>query len=195
VKLLARADAAVEDALVLMRALPRTQVRGRSRIEPRLSRAASLLISRRVEVRCWSRAEWPHVIREYNAYFVERRADLAGFAFRERAHIWPVSCDFLSDFPTGRSAADSDDAFALNVVAHEAKHVASPLLTEAQVECYALQHVGRVARLLGAPPSLARELPRVAWRSTYPHNDPEYGSPDCRPGGPLDETPHDGVWP
>jgi hypothetical protein len=174
------------------RPLPRSTTYGRSRIEPRLSRVASALIDKPVEVRCWSGSDWRHVKRELRAYTGEER-DLSGLAWRSRAHLEGYWCDWLATFPAKRSA-NQYDAFALKLVAHEAEHIRSDILMEAQVECYAVQHVERAARLLGASPRLARNLANVEWRN-YPQNEPDYRSPQCSRGGPLDLTPNDGVWP
>jgi hypothetical protein len=193
-ELLAQADNTVEHALPMEGPLPRSGVPGRSRIEPRLGRLASVLVSRPVEVRCWSQPDWRLVLLELRAYFGQRRRDLAGFAWKGRAHLEGRWCDRLADFPGGRSSPLLD-AFALEVVAHEAKHVESSFLNEAEVECYALQQVDRAARLLGASKGRARRLAEVAWTVLYPENTPTYRSPECRPGGALDETPGDGVWP
>jgi hypothetical protein len=190
---LERADAAVEKGLLLQRSLPWSRTRGRSRVEPRLSSVASLLVDWDVEVRCWNRGEWPIVSGELDEYLVRPIRDLAGFAWYSQAHLNGDWCDVLADFPMGRAAVDEDDAFALDLLAHEAAHVGIGG-TEAQVECFALQHIRQAASLLGAPRWLARGLPQVVWED-YPYLAPSYRSRECREGGALDETPNDGVWP
>ena len=187
---LRQADETVDRALPTNRPLPRSTRPGRSRIDPRLGRVATRVAAHRVEVRCWLPSDWARIV----AYGFEGEA-LAGFARDGRAQLHTQYCDRLADFPRGRSFANVLDAFALNVVAHEAKHIASPNWSEAQVECFALQHVDRTAVLLGASPTLARRLARLEWTAVYPHDLPDYRSDECAPGRALDESPGDGIWP
>jgi hypothetical protein len=192
-KLLERADAAVERALLFRRPLRRSRTPGRSRIDPRLSNVASRLDFWDMEVRCWHREEWPVVIAEIDEYYVERRRDLEGLAIDEGAHLNGQWCDVLADFPGGRTEPTIDDADALLILAHEATHLGVGG-SEAQVQCHALQSVEEAAQLLRAPPGLARELANVAAKR-YHAWAAEYRSAACRPDGPWDETPNDGVWP
>jgi hypothetical protein len=192
-KVLARADRAVERGLLLHRPLPWSEVSGRSRVDSRLSSVASLLVSWDVEVRCWNRAEWRVITAEIDEYLVEPRHDAEGLAFNQNAHLNGHWCDVLADFPAERTRARVDDADALLILAHEATHVGIGG-SEAQVQCHALQSVRETATLLSSPPRLARDLAIRAW-DEFHYYPAEYRSAACRPGGAWDETPNDGVWP
>ena len=187
-----RADELVDRLVPMSDPLPRTAQTGRSRVDPRLSRLASRLIAKPVEIRCWNRTDWRTVVGSRNA-LAEETGELAGFVWAGRAHVEGVICDRLAVSPAVKG--DLHVASALKVVAHEAKHLSSPEWTEAQVECWALQHIEHAARLVGGTASAGRRLALLEWRLAYPLNPPAYRSRDCRPGGAWDETPSDGVWP
>jgi hypothetical protein len=72
---------------------------------------------------------------------------------------------------------------------------AAPGLSEAEVECAALQEVRRTARALGATQAYANRLADFVWEQIYPKNSPEYFTRACRDGGPLDVNSESSVWP
>jgi hypothetical protein len=80
------------------------------------------------------------------------------------------------------------------VLAHEAQHAVG-VKNEARAECYAMQYVEPLARLLGANASYAALLEDFAWTRIYPVEPPGYSSPDCRPGGSLDLRKRVAAWP
>jgi hypothetical protein len=192
---------AVGTGLIANRSLP---VRGgqtdESRIEPRLSQAASTLTRQEIEVRCWSAEDWPRMNKEYNAYSGDR-GDPAGFVTgATRAHIFPAYCETLARFlyDHWRPADDvglDDLAEAVGLVAHETEHLFETGIGEAETECHAAQDVRQLARLLGASSSYASRLATVYWRDVYPPQPPDYRSKECRNGGAFDRHPETDAFP
>lgn len=113
--------------------------------------------------------------------------------------------------PPGGDAEYSAYAFSLALLAHESIHlrdskagvsidlVATRELAESRAECLGMQNIHRVAEALGATPDDARAIAEYYATRYYPTRRtspaPEYWSPACVPGGALDETPGDGIWP
>src|SRR5262245_54002014 len=152
---------AIEAGLIANRRLPvRDGQTDESRIEPRLSKAASALTVEDIEVRCWSTKDWPAVIKEWNAYPSDRK-DADGFGTgATRVQIHPTGCEALAALAyghrqpaEGRGVEELADAVAL--VAHETEHLSERDDTEAETECHAAQDVRELARLLGASSSYA----------------------------------------
>jgi hypothetical protein len=85
-------------------------------------------------------------------------------------------------------------AWSVNTLAHESYHLAG-VRNEAQTECYALQAIAFVARRLGASREQAQALAKFSFDQLPGRMPPEYSSPDCYDGGPLDLRPNDPVWP
>jgi len=67
-------------------------------------------------------------------------------------------------------------------------------LAEAAAECAAVQRDAHTARLLGAPAADAAALAATYWRDLYPLMPDGYRSPECRPGGAMDERLPDAPW-
>src|SRR5262249_25715547 len=82
---------------------------------------------------------------------------------------------------------------ALATLAHEAEHAAG-LADEADTECYAIQKVPTVARLLGLTRRQGRIFAEAVWE-LYPQEPPGYHTPACRNGGRLDLHDRSSVWP
>ncbi len=204
-----RADSLAGDAqealrvrLSFDRLLPRRGgVTIESRVEPRLSAAATAFVGKPVDVRCWSPADWKVVVPEEHAFYGSGLGiDLVGFAQpgvtnRSEIHLAPDVCYALAERLYDGSLQDVQLAYAVEVLTHESEHIVSPPSPEFVTDCYAAQEVDRMARLLGIPDATARRLPGIYWRTWYPSQSSEYVSLECRPGGPFDETPRDGVWP
>ncbi len=81
----------------------------------------------------------------------------------------------------------------MHVLTHEAMHMAG-ITDEARAECLAVQRDAKTARLLGASPQEAADLARRYWRTFYPRMRDEYVTPECRPGGQLDQASPDAPW-
>jgi hypothetical protein len=175
---------------------------GESRVEPRFSRIASTFALRRIQVRCWSNGDWREVSREFRAYNSTVTFEPAGFVGdRDSASVdlAPWVCAHLVDLSYAHRVRHGDGgldtADAVDTLAHEAEHVVGPAGTEAETECYAIQDVRHVARLLGASTAYADELARRQWRENYPRENAGYTTPLCHDGGPLDANPETSRWP
>lgn len=175
-----------------------------SRIEPRFGRAMNKLVYKRedaaqIEVRCWSKEDWPKVKFEWGGY--AGNIDFAGFAYDNfRVSVAPEYCASLvglvyqherptSGLPLFRAAA------SVALLAHEAGHLFESETNEARTECQAVQHVSEMGRILGLGQAYSDELARVYWEDLYPRNPPAYKTPLCRNGGPLDLNPASDGWP
>jgi hypothetical protein len=88
---------------------------------------------------------------------------------------------------------DDGQVLAVHVLTHEAMHMAG-ITDEARAECLAVQRDAKTARLLGASPREAADLARRYWRAFYPRMPDGYVSPECKPGGQLDQALPDAPW-
>jgi hypothetical protein len=175
-----------------------------SRIEPRFGRAMNKLVYKsedaaQLEVRCWSKADWPKVKYEWGGY--AGNLDFAGFAYDAfRVSVAPEYCASLVDLvydherptdgvPLFRAAA------SVELLAHEAGHLFESETNEARTECYAVQRVAELGRILGLGREYSARLARVYWEDLYPRNPPGYKTSLCRNGGPLDLRPSSDKWP
>jgi hypothetical protein len=194
------ADRRLEQQFLWNEALPRIGgVRTISRVEPLFSRVAAAVANRSVEVRCWSRRDWPRILGEYRAWG-SGPTDPAGFANFElgRINLEPWSCEhldrlaYLHLFPFGGRQLDM--AWSVSLLAHETQHLVSPG-TEAETECYGVQTIEQVARALGAPQPYARALAVRYWNEGYPTLPRKYRTKLCRNNGPLDAHRDSARWP
>jgi hypothetical protein len=200
-RLIILARRAIESGLTANRELPRVGgVSEQSRVDPLFSRVASAVVGRDVEVVCWSRDEWPKVLKEWGAYI--GTTDLGAFAHYDgdRVYLGPEYCEGLVDLAYrrerprgGRGQREIADGVA--TLAHEAEHLFAAAASEAETECYAMQDIRRVARLLGAPPRYADTLAEVYWDELYETLPDSYVSPDCYDGGDWDREHASPVWP
>ena len=90
--------------------------------------------------------------------------------------------------------AVEDAAVAVNVLSHEAWHLAGER-DESVAQCYALQSNENTAIRLGATPTEARAIAAFIVRNVQPVLPPEYKTTACRDGGPLDLNPARTRWP
>lgn len=104
------------------------------------------------------------------------------------------TCARIKSWLRDPGAADQDESHAVHIVAHEAAHLVG-VTVEAQAECLAIQAGEEVRTRLGADPQQARSQAAEYYHSYYPRLPGEYRSADCAPGGALDNSPEDGVWP
>ncbi len=199
-----RANDAIQRHLVESARLPRQKGdSATSSIDPRLSEVASAAVGRAVEVACWSHGEWERLVDESNAFqgsaVTHEFAGYAAFS-HNRVHMESVVCRPLVRLAYGderRTGGRSFDqlSFAVTLLTHESEHLVGPGLSEAEVECYAMQRAATTARALGASPAYARRLVSRYWREIYPRVPASYSSPECRDGGALDLRPQTAVWP
>ncbi|HEY3185132.1 MAG TPA: hypothetical protein VGJ77_19990 [Gaiellaceae bacterium] len=172
-----------------------------SRLQPRYARVANRLTSRRLEVRCWDDDDWTRVQREAAAFEDVASVDVDGFAnfYTGHVNLSPEICAALDDLAyRGDRPREGDQldrlAYAALVLAHETDHIAG-VDDEALATCDGAQSIARVARLLGADRAYAQKLADAYWRDLYEQEPPDYRTPRCGPGRPLDRSPGDGVWP
>jgi hypothetical protein len=176
-------------------------VMDQSRLEPRFGRIASALAGKRLEVRCWSKADWHHLMREEQRYSHGKLDDeTLGFAgiHGTRVNLGPAVCDGLVDLAYNR-ARPTDEAEQLKLasavvtLSHEPQH-SKGISEEFVAECNAIQFANGTAVKLGASPAFAAALVRTYWRH-YREELPAYRSSECREGGKLDLGRVDSIWP
>jgi hypothetical protein len=200
-RLVLLARRAIESGLTANRELPRLGgTSERSRVDPLFSRVASDLVGREVEVVCWSRKEWPKVLKEWGAYI--GTTDLGAFAHYDgdRAYLGPEYCEALvalayrGERPTSGKAHEQI-ADGVSTLAHESEHLVSAAAGEDETECYAMQDIRRVARQLGASPDYADGLAELYWEELYETLPDNYVSADCHDGADWDRNAASSVWP
>jgi hypothetical protein len=169
----------------------------RSRVEPRLTRAASALIGTKVEVRCWSQRDWLELIEDKEP---GSRHDYAGIAGEGGpVDLAPEACRPLVPVlytkwrPQGLEQ-EAEVAYAVGILAHELEHVRGEM-AEAIAECRGMQRLAAVARGIGVTRRQARRLARTYWEVLHPESHSAYRSGDCRDGGKLDLRPRSSAWP
>lgn len=114
----------------------------------------------------------------------------------KRADLTWSACHNLAKWRSGghKATAPNDQIVAVHVLTHEAMHV-SGITSEAQAECYAMQHDAEMARLLGASAARADALALRYWTQDYPRMRDDYRSGDCAPGKAMDLHPDTPDWP
>ena len=169
----------------------------KSRAQIRYSRVVSEILGEGVIVRCWSQADWRELATETG----ESPTHTAGFVreYGASGNLAPDICSTLDAFTYGRKRPTDaegklDLAHALITLAHEGEHVIGTR-NEAAAECHAMQRVRFLARALGANKSYARMIATHGWTDVYPRMSPQYRSPKCYDGGPLDLRKKTSVWP
>jgi hypothetical protein len=160
------------------------------RLEQRLAVAASELVGAPVRVHCQTAGQ----------EFVDAGAELGWVAYgpdgvpEHATLIKRAQCGDLSAYlGSDKTAPTLDQVIAVHILSHEARHMAGET-SEGVAECGAVQRDAQTAELLGADPDQALRLARTYWRDVYPHLSDDYLSPDCRPGGPLDEGLPGAPW-
>ena len=165
--------------------------RDRAANEERLGAVASEIAGREVRVRCPG-----PIIRHFAWDTVEGsvRFDAAGKPADE-TRLQDFSCAQLDALAEGReSGTDEDVALAVNVLAHEAWHLAG-IADEAVAECRSMQTLAWTAERLGVPADEGRRLAALYLATRHGALPPRYKSPECRDGGALDLRPDDPAWP
>jgi hypothetical protein len=174
-----------------------------SRIEPLYSELVSEIAGRRVEVRCWSEADWRDRSDEVAAWSDHKTRPGGWSAYvswdEERANLSPAVCRSLGQWAYGKRWPEDRwegyyFAWSVKVLAHEAQHLRG-IESEAEADCYGLQAMPAVARGLGLDAERGRFLAEYAWGYIYPRVRDDYWSAECRDGGDLDLRPSSPVWP
>jgi hypothetical protein len=190
--------------------LPRTEGRelraingpsAKTRIQPRYGAVAIKLTGIGIEVRCWSKADWPKALKDSADFTDEPVAhETIGFVLSgNRANLSPDVCAELDRLAyrheqPASGAARYRMAEAVLALAHETQHVQG-VENEATAECYGMQLTRDTARLLGATKDYANTLADVVLHERYPQEPAGYSSPECRDGGKLDLFPRSALWP
>lgn len=202
---LGEAQQELESSFLAVKPLPvKGGITSVSRIEPRFGRALNKLVYKsanaaQLEVRCWSKEDWPKVKYEYGGY--AGTVDFAGFAYDAfRVSIASDYCAWLVDLVYEHERPTSGlpllkAAAGVALLAHEAGHLYESETNEAKTECYAVQRVAELARILGTSAEYADGLAHVYWKDLYPRNPRAYRTSLCKDGGPLDLNPHSDRWP
>jgi hypothetical protein len=158
--------------------------------ESRLAGIASEIAGREVSVHCQGRvgaafdATWEDGSVSFDA--AGKPADSTKLKRRV--------CVALNRFAERPTTADTDQLSALNTLAHESWHLAG-VQSEAKTQCRAMQTIATVAIRLGAEPMFAQLLAERFEHELTAGLRPEYQTPACHDGGPLDLRPGDPVWP
>lgn len=192
----------VDDWLIggVTRPLPHRGNVAASHIDPRYSRAASLVAHKRVTIRCWTGNDYGPIFDAMGAeYALFRRvyafAPLGGLS----ANVGRPQC-LLLDSVTYRHRYGASDgerfavATALLTLAHEPNHLRG-ISDEAVAQCYALQLVPQVAAALEIPAPWGRRYADMLWRNWRRVARGAYYTSQCRNGGPLDLRPSSARWP
>jgi hypothetical protein len=168
----------------------------RTRTQILYTLVASRLVGEQVTITCYSAADWRRELAGHDA-----PPRIGGFveAHGATGNLAPVVCRWLDKLAYARERPQEVPALAyaaqaVLVLAHEAQH-ATGIRNEAKAECYAIQHMARLARFLGVDGSYANQLKNFVWTRVYPLDEPVYRSTECRPGGKLDLRPGVAAWP
>jgi hypothetical protein len=166
-----------------------------SRIEPRFSKAATLVSGGRpVEVRCWSNQDWGGLTLDR---FLAGTLNGDSDAYvnpndpkpQTRLHVSPDTCIDLGRLtyrkewtPTTRNLIL---AIAVVDLTHGAQHIRGSS-DERTAECWGIQRARIVARSLGLSRTEASRLVALYWHREYPTLPRSVRSAQCRQGGALD---------
>lgn len=202
--LMQRANEILEPLRPGMRRLPHVAgPSGRSRIASRYTPvAAAIAGDGDTVVRCWSISDWNRLTARAAAYWGSKGApDLLGFVIKPHwINLSPSACRSLDEFTYERARPDDRsglDALAVGLItlAHESEHIRHPFAGEAVIECYGMQSISGVARLLGGPERYGEQIARAELRDVYPEAPSAYRTAACHDGGPLDLRPARPRWP
>jgi hypothetical protein len=172
------------------------------RRRPDISDIADSSVGVRPDVYCWQSAGWEPFSEQYAIVRGGEETSLKGIAdsARNRIDLDPGVCVALRLYlrrmrPTPLSYENFEIAEALMALTHQAEHLKAPSASEAEVECYAVQHVRPLARAAGWEAAYVTELALQAWELGYQRLTQAFRSPACRDGGRLDRNPRSSAWP
>lgn len=158
--------------------------------ESRLSHVATSLVGHAVHVHCQT----------FGQALTDLGSELGFVRFTEdgepepRTTIKRDPCADLRHYYGGhRDRPSLDEVVAVHVLTHESMHMRGQL-DEALAECEAVQRDEDTARMLGATERQAALLARTYWLTVYPRMPDGYTTPDCHPGGSLDERLASSPW-
>lgn len=125
--------------------------------------------------------------------FDRTRIQWAGYTYFDTGNVvfkagW---CKTFKNYLSNPAAATQRERYSLTLLVHEAMHVRGEK-NEKATECQAIQRHYRAALLLGIPEHIARDHGIRYFTKGFPRH--PYYSPQCTPGGVLDEELHDSTW-
>lgn len=154
------------------------------------------------KVYCWRPLGWAPFAQQLAIVRGNDEISLKAFAdtAEKRIDLEPEVCAVLGRYlrrirPLELSYENFALAEALVVLSHEAERLKAPAASEAELECYAVQHVRPFMRAAGWGPGLQEEIALHAWDLGYTQLPPHYRTPQCRNRGPLDRHPASNAWP
>ena len=166
-----------------------------------VSEIAGKSVGVRPDVRCWRPEAWAPFLEHYALVRGGEVISLQGFADtgRDRIDLGPGVCATLGLYlrrirPIPLSSQNLELAEALALLAHEAERLQAPATSEADLECYAVQHVRPLVAAAWGP-AFAAEIARHAWELSYTQLPARFRTAACRDGGPLDRNPRSSAWP
>jgi hypothetical protein len=152
-------------------------------------------------VYCWHPEAWLGFSEHDAIVRGGEEATLKGIADRERNRVDldPGICAALGRYlqrerPSPLTYQNFELAEALEVLTHEAEHLKSPSASEADIACFAVQHVRPLVDVAWGP-GFAREIALHAWEISYLRLPPHFRSAACRDGRRLDRNPSSSAWP
>ena len=130
-----------------------------------ISDIAGSSVGVRPDVYCWQPEGWAPLAEQYTIVRGGEETSLKGIAddARNRIDLDPGVCAALRFYlrrmrPASLSYENFEMAEALMVVTHQAEHLKVPTASEAEVECYAVQHVRPLIRAAGWDAAYATEM-------------------------------------
>jgi hypothetical protein len=154
------------------------------------------------KVYCWRPEAWAPFSQHDALVRGGKEISLKGIAdkARNRIDLEPGICSALGGYqrrirPLELSYQNFELAEALVVLTHQAEHLKLPSAPEAEVECYAVQHVRPLIRAAGWGREFQTEIALHAWDLAYTQLPPHFRTPACRNRGPLDRHPSSNAWP
>jgi hypothetical protein len=156
----------------------------------------------RASVRCWQPEAWASFSEHDAIVRGGEETSLKGIVdgARSRIDLDPGVCAALGRYlrrirPSAVTYQNFELAEALVVLTHQAEHLKTPSASEAEVECYAVQHVRPLIRAVGWDERFATEIALHAWEIAYLQLPPQFRTSACRDGGALDRNPSSDTWP
>jgi hypothetical protein len=177
-------------ALLVLAVLASVPTYLRQSEERKLSAVAGTLVGTPVKVHCQT----------FGQEFTQLTPDLGfvrwggnGVPEHQTYLVHSVCADLRSYLHSDKANPSPAQVIAVHVLTHESMHMRG-ITSESQAECAAMQRDAVTAQLLGATPAEALALAQRYWRVDYPRMSSTYQSPDCVPGGSLDEHLPDPPW-
>jgi hypothetical protein len=172
------------------------------RYRPDFSEIARSSVGVQAKVYCWRPQAWEPFSQHDALVRAGKEISLKGFADapRDRIDLEPGVCAALGRYvrrirPPDLSYENFELAEALVVLTHQAERLKSPSTSEAELECYAVQHVRPLIRAARWGPGFQTEIALHAWDLAYTQLPAHFRAPACRNNGPLDRHRASNAWP